>query len=85
MFSEKGFITDDVIKWIITGVSSIALTVGSMWLNHLNTEMEKIKEQSQLKFQKMAQLEYVGEESARRLNRIEDKLDRVLEVYNKKK
>lgn len=75
----RGFTTDEIVKWIITGISGIALTGASFWLNDITSKLEAVENAANAKAEKLAQLEYANGEVARRLARIEDKLDRVIE------
>ena len=79
LMNMRGFTTDEIVKWIITGISGIALTGGSFWLNDITSKLEAVENAANAKAEKLAQLEYANGEVARRLARIEDKLDRVIE------
>lgn len=64
-----------ILQWIIGGLTTIAFAGGSAWLNHIEAQVDKLSETNLVQSQQVAELRAQTVLNEKRLDRIEQKLD----------
>lgn len=76
---HDGSIALSTLWWILGIFSTVVMTAGGAWLAHVDSELSLIKGEQQNKIAKIATLEEKVNSTTSRLERIEDKLDIIIE------
>lgn len=68
-------IDHETFRWIVSGLIGIITSVGAFWLSHLTTRMDAINHEVSERNQRISVLEANVDGFNRRLDRIESKID----------
>lgn len=80
--TNSGSSSPDFLQWLLTALAGLVTAGGSFWLTQINDQIGELQKESQAKAQAIASLEAYGKTNADRLDRIEVKIDRVLDRVN---
>lgn len=74
-----GNIDDDTFRWIVGGLIGIISSIGGFWLSHLTTRMDVMSSDISERSQRISVLEANVEGVSKRLDRIEQKIDYLIQ------
>lgn len=74
-----GSIDDDTFRWIIGGLIGIISSVGGFWLSHLTNRIDIVTAEISERSQRISVLEANVEGVNKRLDRIEQKIDYLIQ------
>jgi len=77
-------IDGDVFQWVVGGLLGIITSVGSVWINRINSRIDSLSRDLYERNQRVAVLESHIDQFNRRFDRIEGKLDLLLDSFSKK-
>lgn len=78
-----GSIDDDTFRWILGGLIGIISSVGGFWLSHLTNRMDVVTAEISERSQRISVLEATVEGVNKRLDRIEQKIDYLIQEKQK--
>lgn len=84
IISIMGSIDDDTFRWILGGLIGIISSVGGFWLSHLTNRMDIVTAEISERSQRISVLEATVEGVNKRLDRIEQKIDYLIQGNVKK-
>lgn len=73
-----------ILQWLIGALTTVAFTGGSAWLSHIENEVDKLSISNIAQVAQVARLEANFSLTEKRLDRIEQKLDLLLEMKKEK-
>lgn len=79
IISIMGSIDDDTFRWIIGGLIGIISSVGGFWLSHLTNRIDIVTAEISERSQRISVLEANVEGVNKRLDRIEQKIDYLIQ------
>lgn len=82
--SLMGNIDDDTFRWIVGGLIGIVSSIGGFWLSDLSTRIEVISKDLSERNQRISVLEANVDGVSKRLDRIESKIDYLIQGNVKK-
>lgn len=77
--NKRGTANGSIVMWLLGLATTIALGGGSLWLTNVGVEIDRLRASVSIHDQKLARLEVLLDQSAMRLDRIETKLDILIE------
>ena len=83
IISIMGSIDDDTFRWILGGLIGIISSVGGFWLSHLTNRMDVVTAEISERSQRISVLEATVEGVNKRLDRIEQKIDYLIQEKQK--
>jgi len=75
----------ETFRWIVSGLLGLVTSIGAMWLSHLTTKIEGITHDVSERNQRISVLEANVEGFNKRLDRIESKIDYLVQENSKNK
>lgn len=79
-----GSIDDDTFRWIVGGLIGIISSIGGFWLSNLATRIDLISQDLSERNQRISVLEANVDAVSKRLDRIESKIDYLIQGNVKK-
>lgn len=79
--SEK--IDGETFRWIVSGLLGLVTSIGAMWLSHLTTKIDTITHDMSERNQRISVLEANVDGFNKRLDRIESKIDYLVQTKAK--
>lgn len=77
--TAMGNIDDDTFRWIVGGLIGIISSIGGFWLSHLTTRIDAMSSDISERSQRISVLEANVEGVSKRLDRIEQKIDYLIQ------
>lgn len=84
LVSIMGNIDDETFRWIVGGLVGVIISVGSFWLSHLTAKVDLVVHDVSERNQRISALEANVDTVSKRLDRIESKLDYLIQGSVKK-
>jgi hypothetical protein len=72
-------IDHETFRWIVSGLLGVITSIGAFWLSHLTTRVDTIAHDLSERNQRISALEANVEGFNRRLDRIESKIDYIIQ------
>ena len=76
-------IDDDTFRWIVGGLIAILSSIGSFWMSHLTSRIDEMTSDISERSQRISVLEANVQGVDRRLDRIEGKIDYLIQGKTK--
>lgn len=76
-------IDGETFRWIVSGLLGLVTSIGAMWLSHLTTKIDTISHEMSERNQRISVLEANVDGFNKRLDRIESKIDYLVQTKTK--
>lgn len=77
-------VDSDTFRWVVSGLMGIITSIGAFWLSSLTTRLDAIAEDISQRNQRISVLEANVDGFNKRLDRIESKIDFLIQEKTKK-
>jgi len=74
----------ETFRWVVSGLLGLITSIGAMWLSHLHSRLDNLSEDISDKNQRISVLETHVDGFNKRLDRIESKIDYLVQEKSKR-
>lgn len=74
----------ETFRWVVSGLLGLVTSIGAMWISHLNSRLDDISQDVSERNQRISVLETHVDGFNKRLDRIESKIDYLVQEKSKR-